>query len=332
MKILVTLPTGVIRDSFFTPSVIQKLQLVGHVVWNESTENFNPQELKEKLRGVDVCITGWGTQRLDASVLEYADALKLVAHSAGSVSGIISESLYQKGVRVISGNEVFAESVAEGVIAYILCALRDFPAYLNYIPNGEWRPDSYYTEGLLDQTVGIVGFGAIAKYTARMLDAFKVKKLVYSSHLSDEACRDYNMRRASLEEIFSTCRIISLHSSLRADNHGMITAELLRMISDGALLVNTARGELIDEKALEKELQKGRFKAILDVFTEEPLPAGSKLRGLKNAILLPHVAGPTVDRRPKIIEGIVENIKNISAGKPLFWQIEQAAGERMSLR
>lgn len=103
----------------------------------------------------------------------------------------------------------------------------------------------------------------------------------------------------------------------------MIGRELLGHIPDGAILINTARGAVIDEKALVKELKKGRFKAVLDVFEEEPLPAGNKLRRLDNAILIPHMAGPALDRRKYTTLALIEDIKGFFNGRPLKYEIDR---------
>ena len=103
----------------------------------------------------------------------------------------------------------------------------------------------------------------------------------------------------------------------------MIGKELLAKIPDGALFINTARGSIVDENILGEELQKGRFKAVLDVYEIEPLPAGSKLRGLRNVILMPHMAGPTVDRRKNVTLELLEDIKRFYNGQQLQHEIKQ---------
>jgi phosphoglycerate dehydrogenase-like enzyme len=275
------------------------------------------------LEGKDVCITGWGSVRFTEKVLEKAKDLKIVAHTGGTVAPIVSDHLYDSDVKVLSGNLYFAESVAEGVIAYILAALRDIPRYSNVMRDGGWKEPDYYIEGLLDQTVGLVGFGTITKFVIKMLKPYRTRIKVFSNHLNEETLKEYGIEKASLEEIFTTCKIISIHSAQRPDTYHLVNKRLLEMIPDGALLVNTARGSIIDEEAMTDELAKGRFKAILDVFEQEPLPADSKLRNLDNVILIPHMAGPTVDRRKYVTLGLVDDIKAYFEGKPLKNEISK---------
>ena len=323
MKILVTMPQGITRDTFIPKEVEDIINSLGEVEWNNSTVQFSEEVLRDKLEGKDVCITGWGNIRFTQEVLKKAKDLKLVAHTGGSVAPIVSDYLYDSSIKVISGNLFYAESVAEGVIAYILAALRDIPHYSSMMRDGGWKEPDYYIEGLLDQTVGLVSFGTITKYVIKMLKPYRAKIKVFSNHLKEETLTDYGIEKASLEEIFTTCKIISIHSSQRPDTFHLINRRLLEIIPDGTLLVNTSRGSVIDEEALTEELAKGRFKAVLDVYEKEPLPDDSKLRKMKNVILIPHMAGPTVDRRKYVTLGLVEDIKAFFNSEPLKNEISK---------
>jgi phosphoglycerate dehydrogenase-like enzyme len=330
MKILVTMPVGVVRDTFMPQYVIDQINALGDVVWNTTAQQFTRDELRDKLKDIDVCICGWGTPRFDEYVLESAMNLKLIAHTAGSVANLVSDYLYERGIKMMSANSVFAESVAEGCIAYIMSSLRDLPYYNGEMQQGRWKNTDSLNESILDQTIGLVGFGMIARYLVEMLKPFRANIKVYSNHLKDEVCEKYNMKRASLEEIMTTCKIISIHTSKRPDTYHIVDEKLLKMIPEGALLVNTARGAIIDEEAMAKELQTGRFKAILDVYEEEPLPLDSKLRGLKNVILIPHMGGPTIDRRKHCTIAMIEDIKRFKASEPILNEIDQAYAKMMT--
>lgn len=330
MKILVTMPKGVTRDTFIPREVEDVINSLGQVEWNNSTEQFSEVELRDKLEGKDFCITGWGSIRFTQEVLEKADSLKLIAHTGGTVAPIVSDYLYQRGIKVISGNLFYAESVAEGVIAYMLAALRDIPFYSNMMKGGGWKAPDYYIEGLLDQTVGLVGFGTITRFVIKMLKPYRAKIKVYSGHLDEKTQAEYGIEKASLEEIFTTCKIISIHSAKRPDTFHLVNKELLEMIPDGSLLVNTARGSVIDEEAMVEELAKGRFKAVLDVYQQEPLSDDSKLRKMDNVILIPHMAGPTVDRRKFVTLGLVEDIKANFKGQALKNEITKEYASYMT--
>lgn len=323
MKILVTIPEGPVRETFIPPQVAEKIRDMGEVNWNKTGMQFSPGELRDKLADAEVCITGWGCPRLDEYVLENATDLKLVAHTGGSVAPIVSDYLYNRGIKVISGNQIYAESVAEGVLAYVLSSLRDIPYFSSEVQDGRWKAENYHNEGLLDQSIGLVGFGMVAKSLVNLLRPFRVKIKAFGKPADEPAMKEYGVEKASLEEIFSSCGIISLHVPKRPDTYHMVNKRLLEMISEGSLLVNTARGSVIDEAALEEELHKGRFKAVLDVFETEPLPPESKLRNLRNVILVPHMAGPTTDRRKYVTLGLINDIGKFSRGEQMAYEISQ---------
>jgi phosphoglycerate dehydrogenase-like enzyme len=200
VNILITQPEGEIRSTFFTSDVIEKLDKLGKVTWNQYKRQFTKEELRELMKDIDICITGWGCVRIDEYVLENADKLKLIAHTGGSVATLVSDTLYDKNIRVISGNWVYAESVAEAVIGYSLCSLRDLVFYNNEVQAGRWHNGKYYNEGILDQSFGLVGFGAVAKYLVKMLKPFRTKIRVYDPYISDSLIEEYGIEKATLEE------------------------------------------------------------------------------------------------------------------------------------
>lgn len=330
MKVLVTIPLGVVRDTFITPDVKEKIESLGQVVWNNNTGNLSPDRLRDALEGVDVCITGWGTQRFDEFVLEKADLLKLVAHTGGSVAPIVSDELYNRGIKVVSGNYLYAESVAECVVAYALSSLREISHYSGVVRAGGWKTANYYNEGLLDQSVGLVGFGMIAKHLVGMLKPFRNKIKVYAPDLTDELIRDYGIIPASLEEVFTTCKIISIHAPSIPETFHMIDKRLLGMIPAGSIFINTARGSVVDEQALIEELKTKRFKAALDVYEVEPLAPDSELRSLENVIAMPHMGGPTIDRRRYVTLGLLEDIERFLKGENLRYEIKKEYAVKMT--
>ncbi|WP_211751808.1 hydroxyacid dehydrogenase [Paenibacillus dakarensis] len=329
-KILVTMPKTHIFHTFFNEGLIRQLNEIGEVIWNESTTtHFTKEELCEKIEDIDILVTGWGTPILDEEVAARAKKLKMVAHTGGSVRPYVTDAIYDKGVKVISGNEVFAQSVAESVIAYALTSLRDIPKYSSDLKNGIW-PTGYYNKGLLDRTVGIVGYGMISKIVVQMLKPFNVKIKVFSRHIAQEELDKHGMEKADLPEIFSTCDIVSIHSGMTKENYHLITEELLRMMPEDSLLINTARGAVIDEPAMCRVLAEGKINAVLDVYEVEPLPQGHPLMALDNAILMPHMGGPTVDRRLVVVQALIHDIGRFLNGEPLRNEISQAYASKMS--
>lgn len=329
IKILVSIPDGEVRDSFFSEELRARLERLGCVEWNANAEQYGEEELAEKLRGVDICISGWGNTPFHEKTLKYADKLKLIAHIGGSVRPMVGDTAFERGIRVCSGNRVFAESVAEGVLAYMLCSLRRIGEYEARMAAGEW-PSLIGTRGLLGRSVGLVGYGMIAEYLVKFLKPFGCRIMVSSRHIYAEELAEAGIEAAAAEEIFRTCDIVSLHSSLTARTKHSIGADLLNSMKDGALLVNTARGALIDEEALVLVLQKRPVWAALDVFETEPLPMDSPLRECERVLLMPHAAGPTADRRYVVTSHVLDDIGRFLNGEPLDCEIDFARAGTMT--
>ena len=317
MKILVTVGAGEVKDSFFTPKAKAALEALGDVEYNDTgRQAYTKEELIEHIKDVDILVTGWKTPRIDEDVLKAANRLKIHAHTGGTVATMICKEEYDRGIIVLSGNDLFAKSVAEGCLAYTLMSLRCLYDEVNSIKNDGWRRVPGNNSGMVQKKIGIVGYGAIAKYYIDLLKWFQPEILVASKYITEEEAKQKGVRIVPAEEIFETCDIISLHGALNKETRGMITEDLLKRIKPGALFVNTARAGIVDEKAMIKELKTGRFKAVLDVYHQEPLPADSELRNLDNVLLFPHMAGPTFDMRERVTLKLAEDIRAILEGRP----------------
>lgn len=329
-KILVTIPKGQVFETFFQEENVRALEALGDVEWNESTSQFTKEELRERLGGKDICVTGWGCPVFEEAVLEGADRLKMIAHTGGSVKPYVTDAVYERGIRVVSGNRVFAESVAESVIAYALSSLRDIPYYSRRLKEGFW-PQSFQNRGLLERSVGIVGYGMIAGFVVQMLQPFHNTIKVFSRHIGEEELKKQHMQKAELEEIFASCDIISIHSGMTKENYHLITEELLRKMKPGALLINTARGAVIDEEALIRVLKEQDIYAVLDVYETEPLPPEHPLMTCDRALLMPHMGGPTIDRRLAVTRAVTADIAHFLGGEALDCEISRAYAAKMSM-
>lgn len=330
MNIYVAIPEGENRSTFLNDENVAFLETLGRLTWNDTGDHLSADQLAHALRDVDVLVCGWGTPCLDESVLRYANRLKLVAYVCGSVANVVSDAMYDRGIRILSGNEIFAVSVAEGTIAYMLTALRYIPFYVNHMRAEGWRPNENYSRGLLGKTVGIVGYGAISRHLLGLLRPFGVKIKLYSGHMTQEEAAALGVEKASLEEIFSTCDVVSLHCARNAKNYHLVDSRLLSMLRDGAVLVNTARGDVIDEEALAKEAATGRIRVVLDVYEEEPLSMSSSLRGMDNVILMPHKGGPTQDLRPDAARIVLEDVARFQRGEPMQNEISPSRAKMMT--
>lgn len=322
------------RESFLTKENLALLESLGEVIYLPDTEakRVDPEMMREALVDVDVLVCGWAVCRLDEYVLEKANKLKLVAYTAGSVAGVISDAMYAKGIRIVSGNEGFARVVAEATVAQMMYSLRKYAETDMRVctwqnPNNEWL-----TESLWDQRIGIVGYGATSRNLIKMLKVFNAKIKLFSRHMTQEQAAELGVQKASLEEIFSTCRVISLNTSKTPQNHHLVNDELLSLMEQDALLVNTARGDIIDEEALAKHLLDGHIRAALDVYAKEPLVAESPLWNVpaNRLFMLPHMAGPTPDQRPACARLVIEDIARFQKGEALQNEITASRSATMT--
>lgn len=330
MKIYITMPNNEQSDSFLTPKARERLASLAQVEQNPYNRQLTVEEVIEAAKDADVLITSWGTCKYYKEHVAQMPNLKMIAHAGGTVVPVAAPDLYETGVKVISGNDVFAKSVAEGCLCYTLAALRRLEHYIGVMREGGFRTEIFENRGLFGKKLGIVGFGAIARHFLNLIRWYDLEVLIYSSHLTDEEAAKYGARTASLEEIFAECDVISIHASNTERTRGMITRELMASMKSDALLVNTARGAVIDEPAMFEMLLAGRFYAALDVFAEEPPAPDAPIRQCKNALLMPHMGGPTMDMRGVVTLELCKDIARLQKGEPLQYEISAEAARRMT--
>ena len=332
MKLYITIPKGELRESFLDEVAMGTLAEHFIIGSNDLERNLTEEELAVAAKGYDVLVTGWGTANLKkAGLTEKGSDFKLLIHTGGSVGDLIDSEAYDNGIRVISGNRIYAESTAEGALSYILAGLRYIPDEVASMKNGSYWDSPRHTEGLFGKNIGIIGVGAVSKSLMSYLKPFRAHIRVYDTYEVDpDYLASVNAEQVSLEELLRESDLISVHAALGESTRGMIGERELSMIRDGALLVNTSRGAIIDEQALIRELESGRIRAVLDVFTKEPLNADSPLRTLDNVYLIPHKAGPTFDLRGLIGRSLAEDAVRYLNGEALEFEIDRASAARMT--
>ncbi|HTF12500.1 MAG TPA: 2-hydroxyacid dehydrogenase [Asanoa sp.] len=251
-------------------------------------------QLIAALSGVEVAVTQMAP--FTARVLAAADALRLVVVCRGGPVNVNLEAAAAAGVTVRSTPGRNAVAAAEHTIALMLAALRQIPDRHNGVLAGEWRSDLYALDQvggeLGGSTVGLVGYGAIGRRVGRILAAFDARVLVHDPY-ADPATLD-GATPVDLPELLERSAVVSLHARLTPETAGMIGGAELARLPRGAVLVNTARGGLLDYAAVVDALESGHLgAAAFDVFDAEPLPADSRLRGAPRVVLTPHLAGAT---------------------------------------
>jgi len=318
-RVIVTMePSNARFAEIFADDIMADLRQHADVILNDLGRGFTTRELAERCGDIDAIVTTWGTPKIDKTVLDAAPRLKIVCHAAGSVKNFFGEELWDAGIVVTSAARAMGVYVGEFALLLTLALLRTLPKHVHGVPSGEWSGipcDNWET--LIGKTVGLIGLGHTGRSYLRFLAPYNCRLIAYDPYVKPEVARELGVELVSLDELLCTAKVISLHAPITDETTGMLSAEKLRLVQDGAVFINTARGILIDHDALATELATGRFKAALDVTYPEPLPEGHPLRRLPNVLLTPHVAGPTPDGRRDMFRAVVDDLKLFWEGKPV---------------
>lgn len=246
--------------------------------------------------GAEVIVTQLAP--ITQKVLSSLEDLRLVIVTRGGPVNVNVEAATENGVIVANAPGRNAPAAAEYALGLMLAAMKRIPDAHASLKGGEWRGEFYaYEENGVEldgATAGLVGFGAIGSRVARVLSAFGATVLVYDPFVEDSKVEEVGGRKASLDELLESSKVVSLHARLTDETRGMIGAEQIARMPEGSVVVNTARGGLLDYEALCDALESGHLgAAALDVYDEEPPPQGSRLFTVPNIILSPHIAGAT---------------------------------------
>ncbi len=242
--------------------------------------------------------------QVDAEVLSAAPALRVVGRLGVGLDNIDTAACAARGIEVIPATGANADSVAEYVLLAAGVLLRQAFAASEEVADGHW-PRAKYSEGreLAGKLLGLVGFGSVGQRTATKARAFGMRVAAYDPLRSpdDPVWRALGTLRLGLDDLIAESDIVSLHLPLVNETRNLFDRERLGRMKRGAILINTARGGIVDETALAELLRFGRIGgAAIDVFTHEPLPSRSALAGVPNALLTPHVAGVTVESNRRV--------------------------------
>ena len=322
MKIALLLGDA-LRKTLFSEKSMKRLQAMGDVVVNPHDE-MTKEIVMDVIRDADVAVTSWGVPQLDKDILDCAPNLRFVAHAAGSVKGIVSDEMFARGIRIISSARILSMGVSETALGLTICALKNVFAFNNELHQGGWVKDYNVITELFDITIGVVGCGFAGSHYIELLQAFGVDVLAYDPLLSEEAIAKMGAKKATLEEVLRQSDLVSLHAPSLDSTRHMINRDTLAMMKDGAVLINTARGALVDEAALCEALKSGKLKyACLDVYDPEPPTEDSELRKLPNCIMTPHLAGQANNGKLKIGSHVADEISRFQKGEALISEVTQ---------
>ncbi|WP_329091588.1 MULTISPECIES: hydroxyacid dehydrogenase [unclassified Streptosporangium] len=307
----------------FPAAVGDRLRAVAEADLAAPLTEFGSGEARARLERAEVLVTGWGCPVIDEHVLRHAPRLRAVVHAAGSVKGHVGQAVFDRGIPVSSAASANALPVAEYTVAMILLTgksvlalAREYRARKEDLRLFQEAGD-HGEYGNYGRTVGLVGASRIGRRVAELLAPFDLDVLIADPYLDTRDARTLGARLVGLDELFAAADIVSLHAPATDDTRGMVTAARLAAMRDGATLINTARGSLVDQGALVAELATGRLSAVLDVTEPEVTPADSVLWDLPNVILTPHVAGALGNELARLGACAVDEVLLALAGRPL---------------
>jgi glyoxylate reductase len=261
----------------------------------------------EPQTGVEVLVTA--VSRIGADELDLFPDLRLVANWGVGYELIDVEACRSRGIAVTNTPGVLDAAVAEFTLGLILATRRNVVRADRWLREGRWDENwarmKMYGRDLAGARLGLVGFGRIGREVARRAEVFGMEVAFHTRSGGVE-----------LDELLAASDIVSLHVPLTEETRGLISRERLALIQDGATLINTARGAIVDEAALVEELVSGRISAGLDVFADEPA-VPTQLFGLPNVVLTPHIASATSETRTAMTRVLVDNVLAYGRGEPL---------------
>ncbi|EMA18858.1 C-terminal binding protein [Haloarcula argentinensis] len=281
----------------------------------ETIASKEPAAVARAVKDVDAVIVDAGTQ-VTAEVIDAADSLKVVGRAGIGVDNIDVQAAVEAGVTVVNVPEYSVEEVSTHTFALVLACLRKIPTFDRSVKRGEWEwAVGQPIRRLAGSTVGLVAFGKLASRFAAKLRGFDVDVIAYDPYAPEYRMGDLDVESVTFETLLSDSDIVSLHAPLTDETRGMIDADALDQMHDDALLVNTARGGLVDETALYDALVSSDLGgAGLDVREAEP-PGDSPLHDLDSVVCTPHVAWYSEASRVELTQTVTEDVIRVLRGE-----------------
>ncbi len=327
LRVIIHQPATMLRHCIAAKD-IERLKLHRHEVVLPDTDD--PAGLlkiwQREATSVDLVLTGWDSPPITDAMLDAAPGIRAIVHAAGSVKPFIPKSIWQRGIRVASCNDALGVGVAETTIGMIIAGLKGFFPSSQVTRGGGWQrefmtlPDFHVRE-LYDVTIGIIGASRVGRHVIRLLKGFEVRVLLSDPHVDEEEARALGVKLVSLDELMASSDVVSLHAPALDSTRGMLGAKHFSAMKDGTIFVNTARGMIVDEEALAKELGSGRIWAFLDVTSPEPPAEDHPFRCLPNVILTPHISGALTNGCQRMGRSAVEQVLEFARGELMHGEI-----------
>lgn len=294
-------------------------------------------ELLRRVRGVDAVLSLL-TERIDAEFLEAAGSqLKVVANLAVGFDNFVVPDMTKRGVIGTNTPDVLTDTTADLAFALLMATARMLPQAEKYVKEGHWHtwePLGFLGQDVHHATLGLIGVGRIGAAMARRGAGFEMKVIYYDAYRRQDLEQQYGYEyRDSVEAVLRESDFVSVHTPLTEETRHLMNAERLKMMKPTAILINSARGPIVDPDALYDALKNGTIWAAgLDVTEPEPLPADHKLLTLDNCLVVPHIASASINTRNNMSELAADNIINVLNGKAPKTPVNKEVVEQKGLR
>ena len=295
----------------------------GQVIANNEWEGPDEAAAANLIDGADIAVTSWNCPKMTGKLLEKAPGLKLILHAAGSVKGIAGDELWEKGIRISNAAAALGKGVAETALGFTISSLKNFWNLANVTRYGGWNSQNDTVREIYDVTIGVIGAGFAGRHFIKLLQNFDVDILLYDPTLDEGECMKLGAVKTDLDSLMAKSDVVSIHAPSISATHHMINASNLRLMKNRAVLINTARGTVVDEKALIEELKLGRISACIDVTDPEPPSESNELRNLPNVILTPHIAGSVTNGKKRIGDLIISELESYIADGTLRYEVKK---------
>ncbi len=279
----------------------------------EMKTGLSKAELLALIPEYDALIIRSGTQ-VDADVLAAGVNLKVVGRAGIGVDNIDIPAATRRGIIVMNTPAANSVATAEQTMALMLATSRHTAQADASMRAGEWNRSQYTGVELHGKTLGIIGFGRIGRLVATRSQAFGMEVIAYDPYVSEEAGRETGVTLVDLDDLLAQSDYITLHTALSPETENIINAGAISQMKDGVIILNVARGKMIEEQALAEALQNGKVKAAgIDVYRQEP-PVNNPLIGLPNVVHTPHLGASTVEAQRAVATEIVEQVLDALRG------------------
>jgi phosphoglycerate dehydrogenase-like enzyme len=313
------------------PEHLEALAAIGDVLDPVAIDGLPSGRAGEVLAAADVLLGHWGCSRIDDAFLDRAPRLRMLAYAAGTMRDIVTPATFARVHRITSGAAANAVPVAEFTVAAIVWANKAAFVERERLRGAEVPPvDRRHPVGNWGKRIGLVGASHVGRAAVSLLRPYGFEVVVADPYLDDEGAERLGVRRVDLEALLATSDVVSLHAPALPSTERMVGAAELARMMNGATLINTARGALVDHEALTAELRTGRISAVLDVTDPEPLPAGHPLLALPNCVVTPHLAGSQGTELGRLADLVIEEIRRFAAGQPALHPVEADDMERVA--